>query len=75
MDRSYLILLFTAALLVVLTSWLVYTKLATPPPAAQQPATTQPLVERLRAERERRLRERGELPDTTRPTTAPADPA
>jgi hypothetical protein len=76
MNRPYLILLFTAALFLVLTGWMLYSKLTAPPVPAVVEPTTQPLVERLRAERERRMRERGEIPaDTTQPATAPVNPA
>ncbi len=73
MNRPYLILLFAAALLLVMIGWGLYSKLTPPPPAPVQPATA-PLVERLRIERERRIRERGESPGaaTQPPTTAPA---
>ena len=78
MNRPYLILLFAAAVFLVLVGWMLYGKFVAPPaPAAtsDEPAT-QPLVERLRAERERRMRERGAWPanpsPSTRPATAPA---
>jgi hypothetical protein len=71
MNRPYLILLFAAALFLVMIGWGLYSRLTQPPPAPPEPAT-QPLVERLRAERERRMRERGELVDpSTQPTTIP----
>ena len=74
MNRPYLILLFAAALFLVMIGWGLYARWSEPPTApaaATQPTTQPPLVERLRAERERRMRERGELPDAP-PTTAPA---
>lgn len=72
MNRPYLILLFAAALFLVMIGWGLYGRLTqAPPPAPAEPAT-QPLVDRLRAERERRMRERGELPHAaTQPTTGP----
>ncbi len=75
MNRPYLILLFAAALLLVMVGWGLYSKSIQPPPAPVLPATA-PLVERLRLERERRMRERGELPDAANqpPSTAPAVP-
>ena len=74
MNRSSLILLFAAALFLVMIAFGLYGRLTAPPPA---PATTQPatppLVDRLREERERRMRERGELPEpATGPSTRPA---
>jgi hypothetical protein len=74
MNRSYLILLFAAALFLVMIGFGLYGRLTAPPPA---PATTvpatQPLVDRLREERERRMRERGErVEPATAPSTGPA---
>ncbi|HEV2294921.1 MAG TPA: hypothetical protein VGR35_13795 [Tepidisphaeraceae bacterium] len=73
MNRPSLILLFAAALFLVMIGWGLYARLTESPPAAAEPAT-QPLVERLRAERERRMRERGAIQQTTRPSTAPVTP-
>ena len=72
MNRPYLILLFAAAMFLVMIGWGLYSRLTQPPPVAAEPAT-RPLVERLRDERERRMRERGERTGTTtHPATAPA---
>ena len=73
MNRSYLILLFAAALFLVMIGFGLYGRLTAPPPepATTQPAT-QPLVDRLREERERRMRERGERGELAEPTTAPS---
>ena len=75
MNRPYLILWFAAALFLVLVGWGLYSKLTAPPVEPPEPAT-RPLVERLRDERERRMRERGEISEssTTKPATAPAAP-
>ena len=73
MNRSYLILLFAAALFLVMIGFGLYGRLTAPPPAPATAPATQPLVERLRDERERRMRERGELAEpATNPSTAPA---
>lgn len=57
MDRSYLVLWFAIALLVVLGAWGIY-HLVTDAPDAPAPPATQPLVERLKTERQRRLDQR-----------------
>jgi hypothetical protein len=76
MERSTLMLIFTAVVVLVLVVYGIYAKLSAPatvPAAMQDDAATRPtLVDRLRDERERRMKERGELSATAPATTVPA---